>query len=424
MATRKRASGGGAGAGAGAVRGAGTTDGNSGSAVDAVTAAAGGGDLRTLCAHIARVADTVRVADTTISGYGQFAGLEYSIVGLACVTGGPFVLDSAQLSERLAFVQGKPTLAATSDGVRLTGSAGGAGYRMRRVADPDGALGVVPRMTGDAVESARVNVGTLLARMRAAQPCVGVSTGRPHLDCMLVGLWAGAGDDGGPGDTTEVCCVATDGHRLAVCGPEVWPADGVTRLLLPSASLRAVTGFVCGHGVAMLRSSSTLLEVTVGGDGGANGDGGDARLVVRLAQASFPPWGQLLTGGAMRDNAGDQFEVSASVLADALRSVGLSSGLSHGVRVAVQANALHLSSSSPDDGESEDTVSATVQAGAVGRQAGVNYVYLRECLAGALALAGTGGSDDASVSVRIGGDLDPIDIRAPQYRAVVMPMRI
>jgi DNA polymerase-3 subunit beta len=133
---------------------------------------------------------------------------------------------------------------------------------------------------------------------------------------------------------------------------------------------------------------------------------------VKLVDAQFPPYGQVIPQGADK-----QVRVPRAAFADALRAVSIAaSERTGGVKLALLKGTMRITSESPETGDGFDELPIDYDGPAI--TIGFNAKYFLDVL-GAL-------SDD-EVVLSLSGELDPAVVR-PQneqsFLAVVMPMRI
>src|SRR5262249_29264824 len=142
---------------------------------------------------------------------------------------------------------------------------------------------------------------------------------------------------------------------------------------------------------------------------------GGSRFSVKLVDAQFPPYSQVIPQTSER-----AIRVPRAAFADALRAVSLAaSDRTGGVKLDVLSGAMCITSESPESGDGFDEVAVDYAGPEV--IIGFNAKYFLDVL---------GAIDDEEVVLGVGGDLDPAIIKPASesdernYKAVVMPMRI
>jgi len=197
--------------------------------------------------------------------------------------------------------------------------------------------------------------------------------------------------------------VSTDGHRLHKCDVD---CDVTKRasILVPLQAVRQIKAMASGHdGYIELRTSGSW----------AFWDAEGVRIGVRISDAQFPPYEQVIPTG---------FTVSATVdragLADSLRSASGVVGKERGVKLTVGCDMIAIEAMGGDDGEFEDNLNAATVGDTV---TGAAPKYLLDALSSIT-------SDD--VELRFGGELDPIVVVPKEKESkarvtcIVMPMRV
>lgn len=258
---------------------------------------------------------------------------------------------------------------------------------------PTGKAADFPKLPAPPADAlAPVDGPALAAALARVLPSVSSDESRYQLS----GAFYAAADDG-------VRLVATDGHRLAaVTVAGAWPATGVGGAIIPrkgATELRrllegaadAAIGFGAGHVFARVR---------------------DRLLAVKLIEAKFPPYEQVIPKSHARAVSACRLDLLAAVRRVAL----MASDKSAGIRVAASGEGVVISGENPDRGEAREQVDATLTGDPI--VIGANAAYLAD----ALALA-----ESATVELRLSGDLDPILVAFPGVEGVVgvvMPMRI
>ena len=198
-------------------------------------------------------------------------------------------------------------------------------------------------------------------------------------------------------------CVATDGKRMNVTQADI-ECDEESSFLVRSQGVESLR--------RLLDSSENKVTIRIG-RANVFVDADGFRFGMRLTDAQFPPWEQVLP------KPSETYAIVArGGMVDSVRNVAVSANQFGGVTIGVDADMLSLETSNPDHGDGEDKISAE-HIGTV--KTGADYLLLID------ALNSCGGE---KVRIEFGGELDPIVIKPePQssgfeVTAVVMPMRI
>jgi DNA polymerase-3 subunit beta len=153
------------------------------------------------------------------------------------------------------------------------------------------------------------------------------------------------------------------------------------------------------------------LQITQSGSS-AYFQGGGMTFAVRLVDAQFPPYGQVIP-----QQSDKIVRVPRMVFSDALRAVSVAaSERTGGVKLTVGEGMMRLTTESPDSGEGFDEV--PVEYSGPSMTIGFNAKYFLDVL---------GALEDEEVELGFGGELDPAVIRPSgqkNFLAVVMPMRM
>lgn len=204
-------------------------------------------------------------------------------------------------------------------------------------------------------------------------------------------------------DGQKARMVSTDGHRLSRIdrplpgGPTltagiILPKKGVVEI---KRALDAVTG-TCEVAV---KTPYFFLRA------------GEVTLAVKLIDSQFPPY------EAVIPKSNDKvLEVARAQLADALKRAQLMSSETRGVKFALGAGSLRVTSDNPDLGEVKEELEASYDGPAL--SVGVNPKYMLELL---------GQIQSDRIHIELAGELDPLLVRPvgdPDHVGVIMPMRI
>jgi DNA polymerase-3 subunit beta len=153
------------------------------------------------------------------------------------------------------------------------------------------------------------------------------------------------------------------------------------------------------------------LQITQSGSS-AYFQGGGMTFAVRLVDAQFPPYGQVIPQQSEKI-----VRVPRAAFADALRAVSVAANeRTGGVKLGFGSGTMRITTESPDSGEGFDEI--PIDYSGANLTIGFNAKYFLDVL---------GALDDEDVELGFGGELDPAVIRpasALSFLAVVMPMRI
>jgi DNA polymerase-3 subunit beta len=208
-------------------------------------------------------------------------------------------------------------------------------------------------------------------------------------------------------DGDKLRMVSTDGHRLS----RVERLAGAGKLGLKE-------GVIIPHkGVGEVRrlideEGENVVGVAIK-DGSAHFRKGDVTLSVKLIDAKFPDYGQVIPRSSSQKAV-----LKRAPFLEALRRISLlaSGDRSGGVKLDLTKGTLRVSSDNPDLGEGQEEVSAEFDGAQL--RIGFNARYLVDAL---------GASDSDEVSLELNDDRSPGLLRPVEdegYICVVMPIRL
>lgn len=235
--------------------------------------------------------------------------------------------------------------------------------------------------------------GPLAAMFRACQPSICRDETRFHLNGILV-----------ESDNGETRMVSTDGHRLAAVTRKmavpcktagvIVPRRGVSEILRLLDGAETVGVTVHDRWIAVRRYSTTLG--------------------VKLADATFPPWRQVIPATHTT-----RVVVDREALAGAVRRGSLMASEVRGLKLHLRDGEIEIVSSDAARGEVREVIDCE---GSGNLTIGVNGRYVSD-LAAVLEDV-----DDGAIAIEFGGTLAPIVLRAATnpdaFVGVVMPMRV
>ncbi len=221
---------------------------------------------------------------------------------------------------------------------------------------------------------------------------------RPHLNGTLV-EW----------DGDVIRAVSTDGHRLSKAERKVAGQTSLT-MLIPLKAIKAIQDLASGM-VGAEDAPAAIAIVQAGAS--AFFLAGSATFSVKLVDAQFPPWKQVIPETAARS-----LRAPRTALADAIRSVCVAAGATFGVKLSLSTGTMRLASESAETGAGNDEI--PVEYSGENMSIGLNGRYLLDVL-GALS------SDE--VIIELNNELDPMVVKPTQstgtdFVGVLMPMRI
>jgi DNA polymerase-3 subunit beta len=222
---------------------------------------------------------------------------------------------------------------------------------------------------------------------------------RPHLNSALF-QWEGE----------TVRMVTTDGHRLSKMETRAPGNQAAASMLIPLKGimeLKRLCDEAKGEGIdsiELLQSGpSAFFRVP------------SLQLSVKLVEAQFPPYGQVIPNST-------QHRVTAprALVADALKAVSIAaSDRTGGVKLTLVPNIMRFASESPDSGDGFDELPVDYSGDEL--TVGFNAHYLLQVL---------GAITEDDVVLGVSGELDPATVQPAvqaegvDYLAVIMPMRI
>lgn len=216
-------------------------------------------------------------------------------------------------------------------------------------------------------------------------------------------------------DGDVVRMVTTDGHRLSKMEVKVSGRQASATMLIPFKAIQELRR-LCEDMAGEVKDggkdgAKPQLQITQSGSN-AFFQGGGMTFAVRLVDAQFPPYSQVIPQQSEK-----VVKVPRAVLADALRAVSVAaSERTGGVKLGLTKGTMRISTESPESGEGFDEVAIDYEGPAM--TIGFNAKYFLDIL---------GALDEDEVQLGFGGELDPAVVRPVgprQFLAVVMPMRI
>jgi DNA polymerase-3 subunit beta len=218
-------------------------------------------------------------------------------------------------------------------------------------------------------------------------------------------------------DGDIVRMVTTDGHRLSKMEVKVSGRQASATMLIPLKAIHELRRLCDDIGAERGDSKDgkdggrPQIQITQSGSS-AFFQGGGMSFAVRLVDAQFPPYAQVIPQQSEKI-----VRASRAQFAEALRAVSIAaSERTGGVKLSLSNATMRITTESPESGEGFDEVS--VDYSGPNMTIGFNAKYFLDVL---------GALDDEDVQLGLGGELDPAVIRPVgprQFLSVVMPMRI
>jgi DNA polymerase-3 subunit beta len=217
-------------------------------------------------------------------------------------------------------------------------------------------------------------------------------------------------------DGDVVRMVTTDGHRLSKMEVKVSGRQASATMLIPLKAIQELRRLCDDMATetkdgAKEAGTSPQLQITQSGSN-AFFQGGGVSFAVRLVDAQFPPYGQVIP-----QHSDKIVRISRAPFAEALRAVSVAaSERTGGVKLGLVKGMMRITTESPESGEGFDEV--PVEYDGQGMTIGFNAKYFLDVLAAL---------DEDEVELGLGGELDPAVVKPVgerQFLAVVMPMRI
>jgi DNA polymerase-3 subunit beta len=340
---------------------------------------------------------TLRVAATDL--YLALVGR----IGVDVSKGGSVAIPAKDLLERIRMMPEGPIHLATQENATTTIKAAGSARRYTLRGMPGDDFPPLPA-PAEGSPSLALDVEVLEELIAKTHFSISADETRAHLNSALF-EW----------DGDLVRMVTTDGHRLSKMEVRVTGRQASATMLIPLKAIQELRR-LCDDFVGDAKDSKEgapkpQLQITQSGSS-AYFQGGGMTFAVRLVDAQFPPYGQVIPQQSEK-----LVRVPRAAFADALRAVSVAaSERTGGVKLGVSAGTMRITTESPDSGEGFDEV--PIEYTGSNMTIGFNAKYFLDVL---------GALDDEEIELGFGGELDPAVIRPAsqrQFLAVVMPMRI
>jgi DNA polymerase-3 subunit beta len=319
------------------------------------------------------------------------------------VKGGSVAVSARDLLDRVRMMPEGPIHIVVRDGSTTLKAAGTSRrYTLRGMSGDD-----YPVLPSPSTSATSLSLSVEILQDLIARTYLSISTDetRAHLNSALF-EW----------DGDVVRMVTTDGHRLSKMEATVAGRHASAVMLIPLKAvleLRRLCDDILSTDPSTLSEGAShgVLEIS---QGGANAffTGGGMTFAVRLVDAQFPPYAQVIP-----QHNDKILRISRAAFADALRAVSVAANeRTGGVRLMLGDGKVAIATESPDSGDGFDEV--PVDYAGTPMTVGFNAKYFLDVL---------GAMKDDDVEIGLGGELDPAVIRPvgrSDFLAVVMPMRI
>jgi DNA polymerase III subunit beta len=317
--------------------------------------------------------------------------------------GGSVAVSAKDLLERIRMMPEGPIHLASQDNATTTIKAAGSARRYTLRGMPGDDFPPLPS-PAEGSPSLAIDVDVLQELIAKTHFSISTDETRAHLNSALF-EW----------DGDVVRMVTTDGHRLSKVEVKVSGRQASATMLIPLKAIqelrRLCEDFAGEAREAGKDGAKAQLQITQSGSS-AFFQGGGMVFAVRLVDAQFPPYAQVIPQQSEK-----LVRVPRAAFSDALRAVSVAaSERTGGVKLGVSQGTMRITTESPDSGEGFDEV--PIEYAGASMTIGFNAKYFLDVL---------GALDDEEVELGFGGELDPAVVRPAsqrQFLAVVMPMRI
>ncbi|MFH0903289.1 MAG: DNA polymerase III subunit beta [Pseudomonadota bacterium] len=317
---------------------------------------------------------------------------------------GSVAVPARDMFDRVKYMPDGPVEIRVGSGATTTVQAVGSARRYTLHGLPGSDFPVLPVVADDAIHL-DLSVSTLKKLFDSTYFSISTDETRSHLNSALFEC-----HEQGSADYGIVRMVTTDGHRLSKREIHVPGLAVKTTMLIPHKAvmeLRKLLDEVTDN------RDDTIVKISQTGPNAFFALGG-IQFSVKLIDAHFPPYDAVIPSSSTR-----LVRTPREPLSDALRAVSLAaSDRTGGVKLAISANALRITSESPESGNGFDEVAVDYDGPEL--NVGFNARYLLDAL--------NAMESEDEVSLGISGELDPAVLRPgsgnDDYIAVVMPMRI
>jgi DNA polymerase-3 subunit beta len=315
------------------------------------------------------------------------------------VNAGSVAVPAKDLLERVKAMPDGPVQITARDGAQTVIKAVGSPRRYTLHGMPGGEFPQLPKPAPDA-PSLELPVELLSLLIARTHFSISTDETRAHVNSALF-EWAGQ----------RVRMVSTDGHRLSKMEVTLEGTSATATMLIP---LKAIAELRRLADEAKAEKDAPTVHITQSGPNAFFGVAG-MQFSVKLVDAQFPPYQQVIPGASDR-----HVRAPRSQFSEALRAVSLAaSDRTGGVKLTITQRALRITSESPESGNGFDEVPVEYDGPEV--TIGFNAKYFLDVL---------NAIEDDEIILGVSGELDPAVLRPgsesaqQSYVAVIMPMRI
>ncbi len=318
--------------------------------------------------------------------------------------GGSVAVSAKDLLERVRMMPDGPIHLLSQDNATTTIKAAGSARRYTLRGMPGDDFPPLPA-AAEGSPSLALDVDVLQELVAKTHFSISSDETRAHLNS---GLFEWDGD--------VVRMVTTDGHRLSKMEVKVSGRQASATMLIPLKAIQELRR-LCDEIAAEPTETGKegvakpQLQITQSGSS-AFFTGGGMSFAVRLVDAQFPPYAQVIPQQSEKI-----VRVPRAPFADALRAVSVAaSERTGGVKLSLTKGTMRITTESPESGEGFDEV--PIEYSGANMTIGFNAKYFLDVL---------GALDEDEIELGLGGELDPAVVKpvsTRQFLAVVMPMRI
>jgi DNA polymerase-3 subunit beta len=313
--------------------------------------------------------------------------------------GGSVAIPAKDFLERIRMMPEGPIHIASQDNASTTMKAAGSARRFTLRGMPGDDFPPLPA-PAEGAPSLALEVDVLQQLIANTHFSISTDETRAHLNSALF-EW----------DGDVVRMVTTDGHRLSKMEVKISGRQASATMLIPLKAiqeLRRICEDILGEGT---KETKPQLQIAQSGSS-AFFQGGGMSFAVRLVDAQFPPYSQVIPQQSEKI-----VRLPRAPFAEALRAVSVAaSERTGGVKLTLTRGTMRITTESPESGEGFDEV--PVEYAGANMTIGFNAKYFLDVLASL---------DEDEIQLGLGGELDPAVVKpigARQFLAVVMPMRI
>jgi DNA polymerase-3 subunit beta len=313
--------------------------------------------------------------------------------------GGSVAVPAKDLLERIRNMPEGPIQLASLDNATTTIKAAGSARRYTLRGMPGDDFPPLPSPS-EGSPSLALDVGVLQELIAKTHFSISNDETRAHLNSALF-EW----------DGDVVRMVTTDGHRLSKMEVKVTGRQASATMLIPLKAIQELRRLCDDLAAESKEGGKAQLQITQSGSS-AFFQGGGMSFAVRLVDAQFPPYTQVIPQQSEKI-----VRVPRGAFADALKAVSVAaSERTGGVKLQLGQGTMRITTESPESGEGFDEI--PIEFAGPTMTIGFNAKYFLDVLAAL---------DEEEVELGLGGELDPAVVRPAgprQFLAVVMPMRI